>query len=337
MANHCSSTLRFVLPHDEEVVESFLNAIKGPQDWFFPVLSYDTPDAQTAHERLAQEHALHHATPADIRAELSQRLAAIGGASVPDWMPICMETAIQVLTHPHWLSTESVPLSFPRLLGPFDEETYLRALLPRHTSFSMFGIMGLPSLPTGDGAVLPTPLPTDRFVPKEIFQAADLDIIGMVRSKIGVKWTPNEFRFDEEEDVVAVGDRRTLVTIAYTTPWAPVSSLREALWDVLLAHRAKVLCWWDAGDGTYGSELLDPSQDRHETWDIELVAPSARRDSEEDDDGAPDTEAAQEGDDDEDDGFEDDGMDGDDAFYENIHVYLEEKAVDYAGDDDFRA
>lgn len=332
MPNHCSSTLRFVLPHDEGVVESFLDAIKGPQDWFFPVCAYDPGPTQTAHERLAQEHALHHTTPDAIRAELSQRLAAIGGHALPGWTPICMDTATKVLSSPHWISTESVPLSFPRLLGPFDEDTYLRALLPRHTSLSAFGILGLPPLPTGVGAAAPTPLPTDRFVPKEAFQAANLDVIGMVRSKIGVKWTPDGFRFDEEEDVVAVDDRRTLITLAYTTPWSPVSSLREALWDVLLAHHAKVLCWWDAGDGTYGSELVDPSQDRHETWEIEL-APSAQSDSGDDADDAPPDDASAES---EDDGFEDDGMDSDDAFYENVHVYLEEKALDKAGDDDFR-
>ena len=338
MPNYCSSTLRFVLPHNEDVLDSFLNAIKGPQDWFFPIGAIDPTAEHSAHELLAREAAVHAVTPAWVRDQISDRLEAIGGHRLPDWMPICHATAEAVVRDPDWLHTTSEAISFPRLMGNFDEETYLRALQPRSSmgAFLALGIPALPALPAGPAAPSPTTLPTERFVSHAAFQQADLDVIGMIRSKIGTKWAPFDIHFDAEEDVYRTSKGTIVLDIRYTTAWTPVSCLREALWDVLAAHQAKLLCWWDDGGGGYGSELLDPSQDKHESWTIEITPPDADEDGtdapSEDDpldaDGAPAS-------DDED--TEDGGWDnGDSSFYENLHVHLEHKAVDTAEDEAFR-
>jgi hypothetical protein len=237
MPNYCTSSIVFIVPDVNRA--ALLADLAGPADWPYPVEAGDSwaiKMENSGHEQLRVIR---------DREELEKQYRQIR-PDYPDWMPIPTFDLLVMMNQPEIVEgyTQSAPLSFAKL-SPLSEDQFKRMI---------------PGFPDANGV-----WKMDKETGRNSYTSG---VIGIRNIKIGVKWPPSSFNFEETE-IHVDDDGMAHIVMGYTTPWGPVENLPELLEAVLARHGAKALLTWTEEDSNAGYDYCNPAEDRLETETFE--------------------------------------------------------------------
>jgi hypothetical protein len=237
MPNNCNSTIVFIVPDANR--QAFLADIAGPADWHYPLVAGDARRIQmdpSGHDQL-------RVVRDRVKLETQYREMR---PDYPVWMPIPTFDLFAMTYKPEIFKgySTSVPLSFAKL-SPLTEDLFNR-MIPGNTD--EFGVWTI-----------------DQEGSKNSYCSG---ITGIRDTKIGVRWPPNEFEFEEDE-IHVDENGMACIGIRYTTPWGPIVNLPNLLNAVLMKHGAKALLTWVEEDSNAGYDYCNPAEDRLESETFE--------------------------------------------------------------------
>jgi len=252
MPNWCDNHLTIYVPTAKR--QALEDALKGPGDWPVPE---SNRDPFQRHQPSAHEEV-------QIFAKDEQRFAQAGGK---DALIAAFKAEQQIHQRPNWM-----PVTRHELRA-FWERTYGDNPTPLKTDIVPFSVAKL--APWKDKAEF------DAFFPgvvdehdfwkedpahQSAFNAGNLGYIKLRHDRIGVKWPPSNVIVQDDEDDT---DGHSLIYITFSTPWGPMSTFNELVFDVLAAHDAQAILVWKEEDSNSGWFYVNPAEETAEEHTFE--------------------------------------------------------------------
>lgn len=240
MPNWTQNTLIISVP--TEKANALLEALKGPADWVVPMTEekfFKKPIS--AHEEVARKALLLNDPESTRTAYRTDPL----NAGRPDWMPI---SSFDIIS---WNNTKN----------GIDDPSYLRA--DEKVPFSVAKLCPLPGKEVFD-MLFPGIIDENGYWEQDpnadrAYSSGNKGYIALRNHFLGIKWPPGDIELRDVFPVEKTG--RTIISISYQTPWAPITDPRPVLEGVLEDHGAKALITWEEEDQNSGFFVLNPLDD----------------------------------------------------------------------------